>query len=51
MSPQDLLKETQRAAGDTRLTEWHQTLIDAGKECRSMNEVPADLLILSCSMF
>ncbi|KAJ4478957.1 hypothetical protein J3R30DRAFT_3657097 [Lentinula aciculospora] len=32
MSPQQLLKETQKAAGDTNLTSWHETLIDAGKE-------------------
>ncbi|KIY64376.1 P-loop containing nucleoside triphosphate hydrolase protein [Cylindrobasidium torrendii FP15055 ss-10] len=34
MSPQDLLKETQRAAGDTNLTDWHQTLIDQGGELK-----------------
>lgn len=32
MTPQQLLKETQNVAGDPRLTEWHQTLIEAGKE-------------------
>ncbi|KAG6836487.1 hypothetical protein H0H93_007586 [Arthromyces matolae] len=34
MSPQELLRETQRAAGDERLTSWHDTLINAGKELR-----------------
>ncbi|KAM0751655.1 P-loop containing nucleoside triphosphate hydrolase protein [Meredithblackwellia eburnea MCA 4105] len=28
MPPNQLLKETQKAAGDTRLTQWHQTLIE-----------------------
>jgi hypothetical protein len=32
MNPQQLLRETQRAAGDKRLTEWHDTLIESGKE-------------------
>ncbi|KZT37531.1 P-loop containing nucleoside triphosphate hydrolase protein [Sistotremastrum suecicum HHB10207 ss-3] len=32
MTPQQLLKETQNVAGDPHLTEWHQTLIEAGKE-------------------
>ncbi|KAG5644817.1 hypothetical protein DXG03_007639 [Asterophora parasitica] len=36
MSPQDLLKETQRAAGDERLTAWHETLIHAGKELKTL---------------
>ncbi|KAF9076995.1 P-loop containing nucleoside triphosphate hydrolase protein [Rhodocollybia butyracea] len=38
MSPQQLLKETQKAAGDTNLTSWHESLIDAGKENRVMKE-------------
>ncbi|KAK7029359.1 Structural maintenance of chromosomes protein 5 [Paramarasmius palmivorus] len=36
MSPQQLLKETQRAAGDRNLTAWHETLIRSGNEHRTM---------------
>ncbi|GLB34268.1 putative P-loop containing nucleoside triphosphate hydrolase protein [Lyophyllum shimeji] len=36
MTPQQLLRETQRAAGDERLTSWHDTLIDAGKELKTL---------------
>jgi hypothetical protein len=39
MSPQQLLRETQRAAGDARLTNWHDTLISAGKEMAQLVEV------------
>ncbi|KAI9462755.1 P-loop containing nucleoside triphosphate hydrolase protein [Russula earlei] len=39
MSPQQLLRETQRAAGDPRLTNWHDTLITAGKEMAQLAEV------------
>ncbi|KAI9442797.1 P-loop containing nucleoside triphosphate hydrolase protein [Lactarius psammicola] len=39
MSPQQLLRETQRAAGDPRLTNWHDTLISAGKEMAQLVEV------------
>ena len=39
MSPQDLLKETEKAAGDARLTEWHETLIKAGKELTQLSKV------------
>ena len=39
MSPQQLLRETQRAAGDPRLTNWHDTLITAGKEMAQLGEV------------
>ncbi|KAJ3877761.1 hypothetical protein F5051DRAFT_407478 [Lentinula edodes] len=38
MSPQQLLKETQKAAGDTNLTSWHETLIEAGKESSLIKE-------------
>ncbi|PFH50400.1 hypothetical protein AMATHDRAFT_61100 [Amanita thiersii Skay4041] len=38
MSPQQLLRETQRAAGDERLTQWHDTLISAGRELRVVQE-------------
>ncbi|KAI0264050.1 hypothetical protein BGY98DRAFT_1192298 [Russula aff. rugulosa BPL654] len=39
MSPQQLLHETQRAAGDPRLTNWHDTLITVGKEMAQLGEV------------
>ncbi|KAJ7594061.1 P-loop containing nucleoside triphosphate hydrolase protein [Mycena floridula] len=38
MTPQQLLKETQRAAGNSNLTSWHETLMSSGKELRSMLE-------------
>lgn len=43
MSPQDLLKETQRAAGDQNLTAWHKTLIEAGADQKKINDVSAVL--------
>ncbi|KAA1477744.1 P-loop containing nucleoside triphosphate hydrolase protein [Dentipellis sp. KUC8613] len=39
MSPQQLLRETQRAAGDERLTAWHDTLINSGKEAKELTEL------------
>ncbi|KAG5221008.1 Structural maintenance of chromosomes protein [Salix suchowensis] len=39
MTPQQLLRETQRAAGDENLTAWHDTLISAGKELKQLQEV------------
>ncbi|KIJ94730.1 hypothetical protein K443DRAFT_683517 [Laccaria amethystina LaAM-08-1] len=36
MTPQQLLRETQRAAGDERLTSWHDTLISTGKDLKVM---------------
>ncbi|KAF9236197.1 P-loop containing nucleoside triphosphate hydrolase protein [Melanogaster broomeanus] len=38
MTPQQLLRETQRAAGDISLTKWHDTLISSGKELKSVQE-------------
>jgi structural maintenance of chromosomes protein 5 len=38
-SPQQLLRETQRAAGDANLTNWHDTLIGTGKDLRQMLQV------------
>jgi structural maintenance of chromosomes protein 5 len=38
MSPPQLLRETQRAAGDPRLTNWHDTLISTGKETAQLAE-------------
>ncbi|EIW76265.1 P-loop containing nucleoside triphosphate hydrolase protein [Coniophora puteana RWD-64-598 SS2] len=42
MSPQQLLRETQRAAGDSRLTNWHDTLINSGKEHKQLQEKMTD---------
>lgn len=39
MTPQQLLRETERAAGDERLTSWHETLIAAGRDLKQMEEV------------
>ncbi|KAF8637018.1 hypothetical protein AX17_003102 [Amanita inopinata Kibby_2008] len=39
MTPQQLLRETQRAAGDERLTMWHDTLINSGRELRIVQEL------------
>jgi hypothetical protein len=39
MSSQQLLRETQRAAGDAHLTSWHDTLIRSGKELKQLQEV------------
>lgn len=39
MTPQQLLRETQRAAGDSNLTKWHDTLITSGKELKAVQEV------------
>ncbi|RPD67470.1 P-loop containing nucleoside triphosphate hydrolase protein [Lentinus tigrinus ALCF2SS1-7] len=38
MSPQQLLRETQRAAGNENLTSWHDTLISSGKELRTIQD-------------
>ncbi|KAL1748730.1 hypothetical protein HDZ31DRAFT_28723 [Schizophyllum fasciatum] len=38
MSPQQLLRETQRAAGDKNLTKWHGVLIDHGKSLRGVQD-------------
>ena len=48
MSPQQLLRETQRAAGDPRLTNWHDTLISAGKEMAQLVEVCAAPAVCAC---
>lgn len=38
MSPPLTLKETMRAAGDPRLTEWHQKLVTKGLEKKALDE-------------
>ena len=39
MSPQELLRETQLAAGNANLTAWHETLIDEGKNLKTLQAV------------
>ncbi|CCM05532.1 uncharacterized protein FIBRA_07758 [Fibroporia radiculosa] len=39
MSPQQLLRETQRAAGNANLTSWHDTLISSGKDLKQLLEL------------
>jgi hypothetical protein len=39
MSPQELLRQTQKAAGDENLTIWHDTLISSGKNVKILREV------------
>ena len=39
MTPQQLLRETQRAAGNENLTAWHDTLISSGKELRQIQDL------------
>ncbi|KAJ7095537.1 hypothetical protein C8R44DRAFT_813419 [Mycena epipterygia] len=38
MTPTELLRQTELAAGDPRLTQWHQTLIGSGKEFKKLTE-------------
>ncbi|TCD64231.1 Structural maintenance of chromosomes protein 5 [Steccherinum ochraceum] len=38
MTPQQLLKETQRAAGNENLSAWHNTLVVAGKDLKKLQE-------------
>lgn len=49
MTPQQLLKETQRAAGNANLTSWHDTLTEAGKEYKQMKEVRYEAVNMSSS--
>lgn len=39
MSPQTILKETQKAAGNPKMTEWHESLINLSKEQRELEAV------------
>lgn len=39
MSPQQLLVQTQLAAGDKNLSSWHETLIKLGKETKILETV------------
>ncbi|EAL21538.1 hypothetical protein CNBD0060 [Cryptococcus deneoformans B-3501A] len=41
MAPVTVLKETMRAAGDPRLTKWHEKLIDKGKRMKEL-EIDVD---------
>ncbi|WVO23728.1 uncharacterized protein IAS62_005084 [Cryptococcus decagattii] len=41
MAPVTVLKETMRAAGDPRLTKWHEKLVDKGKRLKEL-EIDVD---------
>jgi uncharacterized protein HemY len=43
MTPQNLLKETQRAAGNENLTTWHEALIRSGQELKELGAVRVHL--------
>jgi hypothetical protein len=45
MSPVELLRETENAAGDERLKGWHATLVEAGAQLKTVTEVR------SCRLF
>ncbi|KAJ7180479.1 P-loop containing nucleoside triphosphate hydrolase protein [Mycena filopes] len=38
MSPVELLRETENAAGDEKLNEWHKTLIESGGDLKKLTE-------------
>ncbi|EGO27756.1 hypothetical protein SERLADRAFT_354935 [Serpula lacrymans var. lacrymans S7.9] len=42
MTSQQLLRETERAAGDHKLTSWHDTLISSGKELKQLQQIIKD---------
>lgn len=39
MNPEFVLKETMLAAGDSRMTEWHEKLITRGGEAKDVDSV------------
>ena len=39
MTPRELLKATQEAAGDERLADWHKKLIQDGRELKELSGV------------
>ena len=49
MTPQNLLRETQRAAGNENLTTWHETLIRSGQELKELEVVCGYLSLSSAS--
>jgi len=42
MSPKELLRQTQKAAGPAKMTDWHTSLIDLGEEWKKMDHVSGD---------
>lgn len=44
MTPQQLLRETQKAAGNPNLTKWHEILIEGGKALRTLDDVSGSQL-------
>jgi hypothetical protein len=54
MSPQELLRQTQKAAGDENLTIWHDTLISSGKTLKvllGVRRFMSPLLTLTINTF
>ena len=47
MTPQSLLKETQRAAGNENLTTWHEALIRSGQELKDLQTVLLSLAFVT----
>lgn len=39
MNPQELLRATQKAAGNEHLIKWHDALIEIGKALKKLSEV------------
>jgi hypothetical protein len=48
MSTEFTLSETMRAAGDTRLPQWHEQLKLKGKICKELAEVSEPLAPSAC---
>lgn len=47
MQPEVVLKETMRAAGDPRLTEWHEKLVQKGVQLKEVEQVSVTSSLLS----
>lgn len=39
MNPVTVLKETMRAAGDSRLSQWHEELVEFGRDASTVEIV------------
>lgn len=46
MSPQTLLKATEKAAGDENLSKWHEILITEGKTLKTLNAVGRNIFVM-----
>lgn len=47
MNPVTVLKETMRAAGDPRLSQWHEELVECGGEVKDIETVRSPYVYLS----